>query len=184
MTRPSEVNRLYFNWLCLKTVKRGEPIRFEEFISDLHKMEFYSIFPNDDNRAGDGVRLRDLFADETNTDDVDAGFLSGPCSIFEMLIALADRMDFQLYDSDEGKERCERWFWLLIDNLGLHKYEWDDSKIIQKKNLNKSIIRKFLERTYTRYGKGGLFPLKYPKNDQRSVEIWYQMMNYISENYT
>jgi hypothetical protein len=37
-------------------------------------------------------------------------------------------------------------------------------------------------RLYTTSGYGGLFPLEEPKEDQRKVEIWYQMMAYLGEN--
>ena len=40
-----------------------------------------------------------------------------------------------------------------------------------------------LAREYSDNGHGGLFPLKNPKKDQRKVEIWYQMTEYINENY-
>jgi hypothetical protein len=32
-------------------------------------------------------------------------------------------------------------------------------------------------------GLGGMFPLEDPREDQRAIEIWYQMMAYINENY-
>ena len=32
-------------------------------------------------------------------------------------------------------------------------------------------------------GFGGLFPLKHAKKDQRKVEIWYQLQNWLMENY-
>jgi len=38
-------------------------------------------------------------------------------------------------------------------------------------------------RRYSKTGKGGLFPLKHPKKDQTEVEIWYQMQQYVMENF-
>ena len=32
-------------------------------------------------------------------------------------------------------------------------------------------------------GTGGLFPLKRPRVNQRRVEVWYQMSEYLMENY-
>ena len=45
------------------------------------------------------------------------------------------------------------------------------------------ILNKIIDRGYSRRGVGGLFPLKYSKNDQRKVELWYQMHSYLIENY-
>ena len=44
-------------------------------------------------------------------------------------------------------------------------------------------VDKLLGRDYFRDGFGGLFPLKHAKKDQRKVEIWYQLQNWLMENY-
>ena len=44
------------------------------------------------------------------------------------------------------------------------------------------ILNKFIDRTYRASGYGGLFPLRHSKEDQRKVEIWYQMAAYLIEN--
>ena len=38
------------------------------------------------------------------------------------------------------------------------------------------------ERSYAFDGYGGLFPLRKPHQDQRNIEIWYQMQAYLMEN--
>ncbi len=179
----SEIKKEYFNWLCKKIERRrGEITELKEFIYQLFDIEFYSLIPNDDNRAIDGIQLRDRFIEAEKEGNYSEGLSFGPCTILEMLISLADRMDFMLYNPDLGKERCEKWFWMFIDNLKLYKYDNDDPEVSKKRKLNNIIIRKFLERDYDESGKGGIFPLKHPTKDQRYVEIWYQMMSYISEN--
>jgi hypothetical protein len=100
-----------------------------------------------------------------------------------MLIALADRMDFVLSTPSIRASRREKWFWLFIDNLNLDKYDYDFPDVFEKKNANNAKIMKLLERHYDDNGKGGIFPLRHPMADQRRIEIWYQMMAYISENY-
>ena len=139
--------------------------------------------PNDDNRVEEGIELRYKFADEKNVQLLEDD-LSGSCTLLEMLIALADRMDFILFDPSKGNRRW-LWFWLFIDNLKLQKYANDDEKgvISRKKRFNRIVINKFLKREYLPNGKGGLFPLDNPSSDQREVEIWYQLMEYINENY-
>lgn len=90
----------YFNWLCDK-VSGGENYYF--LLKRLFKREFYSIVPNDDNRALDGLELRHQYNDETNnldwaTNIVDGKIsdanIDGPCTILEMMIALARRCEW------------------------------------------------------------------------------------------
>lgn len=172
----------YLNWLIRK-VEDGASFGLEEFISDIHTIEFYCIIPNDDNRVMDGMALRNRYMDDIEVDSMDLEEnLSGPCSMLEMLIALADRMDFILYDDAKGS-RSTAWFWLFINNLRLQKYVPTEYDAQRKQKLNKMILKKFVARDYQPDGRGSIFPLRNPSEDQRKVEIWYQMMNYISENY-
>lgn len=176
--RPRRNRSSYFEWLSQLIGNRGQSRDCYDFISDLHSYDFYSLIPNDENRALDGIGLRERFIDETGIEAP-----NGSCTLLEMLIALAERLDFVLYSPDSGEDRRERWFWLLINNLGLQKYNCDDPNRTRKERINRGIIQKFLERQYSDTGRGGLFPLNDPIKDQREVEIWYQMMYYVEENY-
>lgn len=165
MERRSNNERVYFDWLASK-IDRGND---RSLIRKLYRSDFYPLVPNDDNRAIDGIKLRERFEDEENLDI--GRLLKQGCTVLEMLIALAERMDDILYEGRYGSQ-IKKWFWELIDNLALE----DDSDI-------DLIIRKLVERKYLRNGKGGLFPLKNPRGDQRNVELWYQMAQYIEENF-
>ncbi len=160
----SRISQGYFNWLL--GVVDGK--RNRDLLLYLHRLDFYSIFPRDDNRAADGERLRSEFE---FTENADAEELMGqPCSMLEMLIALSMRLSDLMYVLDEEVD-IPKWFWLLIDNLGLtNNYQRNDV-----------LVRRFLERRYSPNGKGGLFPLQNPKYDQTQIEIWYQMQEYVQE---
>ena len=67
----------------------------------------------------------------------------------------------------------------MICNLGLDKF--DDKHY--NSDYVYEILGKFVRREYDFNGRGGLFPLKNVQNDQRKVEIYYQMLAYLSENY-
>lgn len=136
-------------------------------INELFERDFVPILGRDDNRAADGLYLREEFG--ASTDDK-------PCSILEMLIALAGR-----FDGNSGFDPEEVWenFWNMMSNIGLDQY--DD--INYSRNEVWSILYIFENRTYNFNGKGGLFPLKRPANDQRKVEIWDQMQEWLIENY-
>jgi hypothetical protein len=43
------------------------------------------------------------------------------------------------------------------------------------------ILDSVIWRTYSPDGRGGFFPLNQPQEDQRKIEIWYQMNKYVIE---
>jgi hypothetical protein len=90
-------------------------------------------------------------------------------------------MEFTLSQND-GKDRTGKWFWLFVKNLKLRVYKPNDPNIVRMQKTNNDIIQKFIYREYDKNGNGGIFPLEYSKRDQRTVELWYQMMSYIDEN--
>jgi len=140
----------------------------DDMLRYLFRRDFYSLIPNDDNRVEDGISLRDGF-------EMDSGSIlnfDAECTVLEALIGIASRMGYMLYDPkiDDDKQLVP-WFWTLIKNLELAP---------RSQNIPE-IIDIFLERKYDYNGDGGLFPLRFPKKDQRKVEIWYQMMAWIDE---
>ena len=91
-----KIRQTYLDWLYNKIEERTS-YNFKDFISEIDSVEFHCLIPNDDNRAEDGLQLRNQFADEQDYDLADDD-LTGPCTVLEMLIALAIRMDFILFD--------------------------------------------------------------------------------------
>lgn len=173
----NEVRDEYFEWLTfLVDLNRDSML----LAKALHEIEFYSIIANDDNRAEDGKMLRNIFKDETLFDDYSS--LDGPCSVLEMLVGLSIRMESILEDPEE-EDRTPAWFWLMLTNLGLNHLTDDNYKRLNGDLKVRKVIEDLLGRDYSRSGKGGLFPLKDAKKDQRKVEIWYQLSSYLIENY-
>jgi hypothetical protein len=138
----------------------------------MHKTEFIWIVPNDDNRVEDGIELRLEFLYTRKIVDADPLWMGQGCSFLEMMIALSKRLSF----IDDGSEKG--WFWHLMENLGLDKRN-DASKMpLGEVSV---ILDRVIWRTYNRNGEGGLFPLNRPSKDQRRVELWYQMAEYLDE---
>ena len=173
MTR--KANDVYFGILC-KLVGMTEPVeecQYFELLYQLYRTEFYSIVPNDDNRALDGIKLRDKYG----FPKVNVG-----CNLFEMLVALAIRCDEDILYNPEKGDRSKDWFWMMMTNVGLNKFRdrsfgegWEYEDVEQ-------ICLKLMNRDYTYDGKGGLFPLKDARKDQRDTEIWYQLNAYSLEH--
>jgi len=159
----------YFDFLCHVVDKEN---RHGILLQTLYRIDYYSLIPNDDNRGVDGQLLRESFVEEGRQT---LSFCpTGPCKVLEMLIGLSIRLEFETSQSRWEKTIGE-WFWILIDNLGLNGCR-NKHEIMDKVGI-------MLERRYNEDGDGGLFPLKDPKKDQRRVEIWYQMSQYMLENY-
>lgn len=188
---------LYFNWLCTMVhIDDYAGMSWYVLAKILHSIEFYWTIPNDDNRASDGIHLRDIWLGmmEAEANDlgiglsVTPGALTGGCSVFEMMVALAIRIESDVMQSDELGNRTSAWFWDMIYNL-LHGYQLvefaDDTINSQHGDILTHVVMRMLDRDYEYSGQsGGLFPLKQsPDVDQRGVELWYQAQYWISENY-
>ena len=164
----------YFEWLM--NLVRGED--YSKLLTFLYHTEFTYIIANDGNRAADGVYLRYRFESEEGCKLPDY-ILKEPCSVLEMIIALALRCEESIMSDDEIGDRFELWFWGMIKNLGL--YSFDDSSF-NKTRVHK-IIQRFLNREYEPNGKGGLFHIKNCAYDLRNVEIWYQLCWYLDNEF-
>lgn len=160
----------YFFWLCdMIDCKSHE--QYKETLLQLDNVAFYSLIPNDDNRGLDGVQLRVVYEDESGI-FLSEDYLHDPCTLLEMLIALAERMAYIIFDPAKNDEPNNvSCFWQLVKNLKLKPQAMN----------NYVLIETFLERNYAPSGDGGLFPLLSTREDQRDIEIWYQMMAYIEE---
>lgn len=170
MTR-AKIEREYFEWLY-DLVSKGRYARensYHKLLAYLHSVEFtYTIF-KDSNRAEDGVGLRYRFAYYHESPATVESMLVGPCSILEMMVALAIRIEETMDDPSIG-DRTGQWFWKMIVNLGLgsmYDRRFDEEYVEQ-------IIDIFLNRDYDPDGKGGLFRVRNCKYDMRNEEIWNQ----------
>lgn len=171
------LDELYFEWLYSQvcSVKRKNPARtYWKLFKILFTKEFVWFVPNDDNRVEDGKELRWDFlrSKKMEPDDIDKDWLQMGCSMLELFVGLSRRLAF------ETSADPEEWFWELLDNLDLRKY--NDSVHIPRNEVEDTLDR-VIWRTYRRNGHGGLFPLQRTKYDQRDVELWYQLNAYLLE---
>lgn len=172
----NELNNLYFNWMYYLVFNDR---RYWKLMCHLHSINFRYLISMDSNRAEDGTDLRYRFGHENYHDEaMIAAFLDDrPCSVLEMMIALAIRFEEHIMDDPEIGNRVSEWFKTMLYNLGLK--HMDDEHYDRRKV--EDIIERFLNREYKKNGKGGLFTANSDR-DMRSVEIWYQMNLYLDEN--
>lgn len=147
---------------------------FWSILKLLYDVEFTWDVPNDDNRVEDGRQLRCEFLEVEDIPGGDGWAADPGCSFLEMLIALSRRL------AEEADGEPADWFWHLMDNIDLRDCN-DASRFSEE--LVHNLVRQVIDRTYDSDGVGGLFPLRDALKDQRYVEIWYQMNEYILEQF-
>lgn len=168
------LDEVYLEWLYRQVapIRIKNPARtYWSLLTHLYHKDFTWFVPNDDNRLMDGLDIRYEFAN--NYGDATREWLERPCSMFEMLLALARRLSFA------GGGETRDWFWHMLANIGLRGYVDampGDPEIIE------FILQRVNDRDYNYDGSnGGLFPLRDAHTDQRGVEIWNQMNSYLIE---
>jgi len=167
----SHLEESYFLWLYNQSGfidSRSSDRTHWQLAKFLHQKEFVWLIPNDDNRVEDGRELRFEFAQGKSLPEA---WLYLGCSMFEMLIALARRLAF------EAGRMPEYWFEFLLNNLDLYKY--DDRHFRGAEHIIDRRLEAVIFRTYKRNGEGSLFPPVENGEDQRQVEIWYQMSTFL-----
>ena len=157
----------YFNALY-STVVVNKAYSYRKVLKLLHEREFeYEIYM-DKNRYADGESYRDRLG----YSDVKDG-----CSVLEMMVALAVRIEEDIMDDPRYGNRIPQWFWHMMKNLGLSQFndeEYDEEAC-------NDIIDTFLDREYDYDGKGGLFRCRKAKADLRDYQIWIQASWYLDE---
>lgn len=173
MMTEHDIRREYFEWLyemvCVGRYSKENSYR--KLLGHLHKIEFTYTIPKDENRAEDGVELRYRFAYFHKCPAAAETILTGPCSVLEMMIALAIRCEDIMDDPGLG-DRTGQWFWRMVVNLGLggmYDSRYDEESVDE-------IIDIFIKRKYEKDGRGGLFRVKDCKIDIRKFEIWVQTL--------
>ena len=174
-----ELIDLYFDWMYQFVVDdRYYKKSYRRLFSRLYGTDFRYTIPMDGNRAEDGVDLRYRFGRDNGFEDYEiASCLDDrPCSVLEMMLALAIRCEEHFMCNPDEGDRTSQWFWDMLVSLGLN--HMDDSRFDSYQV--DVIIDRFLDRQYKRNGEGGLFTVNNGR-DIRSIEIWYQMNYYLSE---
>lgn len=175
----NDLNARYFEWMYHLVVdnRYSKRLSYRRLLTNLHRVPFTYTIAMDGNRAADGIDLRYRFGRENDVSDVEiATYLDNrPCSVLEMMLALAIRCEEHIMEDSDFGDRTGQWFWNMIISLGLGSMT-DEHFDIQ---YFKDVIDRFLNRKYMRDGRGGLFTVEHTRKDMRNIEIWYQMCMYL-----
>lgn len=172
----------YFEYLLSIIGENGRSNYFM-LLDILYRTDFRWSIPNDDNRMSDGIELRYNYqaSEDLGMDQIGELMLI-PCSVIEVVIGLAIRMDDIMRDPE--RSHVDRWFWELIGNLGLLDFTDDayEKGVWSLEDVLK-ILDIFMDRTYDELGRGGLFPRKVCYKNQKVTELSSQMNGYLMEFY-
>lgn len=165
----------YFEWIvrlvCGDNMRKRR--RYSKLLAYLHERPFLYSLEMDENRARDGIDLRYRYASEMGTYDVSRS--DQPCSVLEMMAALAIRCEEHIMSNPDIGDRTGEWFFAMIENLGLID-ETNDQFNIRHVEM---VIDRLIRREYEPDGRGGLFTVPNSRYDMRDTEIWYQAMWYL-----
>lgn len=178
----AEIQEQYYGWLYKNVFGEWEPrnLSFHRLLAFLHGREYVPACEMDGCRATDGVNLRYRYATENNVPyaKVDAAFQGIPCSMLEMMVALAIRIEDHIMEDSSAGNRVGQWFWNMVVSLGL--VGMDDTRF--EEGRAEYIVNRFMRREYQPNGSGGLFTLANPTVDMRKIDIWYQLMACLNED--
>lgn len=174
-----ELDERYLSWLygqVARSRSRARTRTHKLLCEQLYETIFVALVAHDENRIADARDLRYEFLAEAEDLEGDLDWMKSPCTMLELLIILSRHLAFEMDDNPVA------WFWHLISELGLEEFndrEYDD----QAREAISNALDRVIWRTYEPNGKGGLFPLRNPAEDQRDVELWYQLNAYLLEQF-
>lgn len=185
--------KTYLGWLQEKSGYAGT------LSSILYELDFESTIPQDKIQMDKAKEMRKAYAEEVGSKIDSCGpegseasdkkhidrlwkSIHNPCSLLEMMVYLARSLNSILNEDEEDK--TPEFFHILLENSGLNAMDDEDYDLHPERTrrfwLNR--IEILQKRLYSEDGKGGFFPLKYPREDQRKVSIWYQLNAWLEEN--
>lgn len=180
----NSANTCYFDWLTNIVMPGGQTRdhkSYHRLIAMLFDSKFYPLMNTDDARVDDVYAMRSQYTDIVHMDPASAdgfvrqGFPS--CSMLELMVALARRMENHIMADSEYGDRTSQWFWEMVSSLGLSSM--DDSNFDDR--LSGVVISQFVNREFAKNGCGSLFTIHNPDIDMRDLDLWYQMHAYINE---
>lgn len=171
----------YINWLynavCDSSYTRN--LSYYKLFDFLYSTDFYWSIAKDENRAIDGIHLRYDFADMYGLSEQEVYNIFGdkPCSVLEMMVALANRCEEAIACDEDYGNRRSQWFWTMLVNIGLSSYSdrrFDLSEVERATSI-------FLNREYNDNEVGCPFHIENPRAPLNQTELWMQLNWYLAE---
>lgn len=177
---PAEsLDERYLSWLYRQVAnvktRRGARTHWSLF-KQMQDTIFVAIVSHDENRCADAKDLRYEFLAETEDEPGDPEWTGSPCTMLELFVVLSRALSFETDDP------VNLWFWHLMEELDLEQFN-DRKYDKHAQEVISDTMDRVIWRNYEPNGHGGLFPLREPPEDQRKVELWYQLNAYLIEQF-
>lgn len=165
----------YFCWLVGLIGDGYIEENYRKLLWKLYVTDFYYELDYDKNRAADGLFLRRTYSQKSGNAVQDR-----PCSMLEMVIALARKAEDDIMHDPNFGDRTGHWFWIMLQNLGL---DMEDDFNFNEERID-HILDVFMHHRYGPNGQhGGIFPVRKCCRDLRKTDLWWQLNAYFEENY-
>lgn len=195
-----ELREMYFDYIyTLSGLNRQDAkpnLSKRKFAEKLHSIPFKKYDAGDDSRAADGsalryqfsMTMRDAYFSELDFEEFKAAMCDAcdfPCSTFEMMVGLADKMENIMADPDYP-DRHVQWVSKMLTSLGLTGYRQEviDATPDWEKTVE-DVIEKAYNREYKPDGDGGFFHIvgltQEEVPDMRELPLWEQAMAYLNK---
>lgn len=178
MVISDNLSKRYFEYLIYENIV-AKP-SWVPILEILFSRDYYSMLIMDNSREGDGKLLRDNFMAMINGNDAiefnSSPWVDIPCSMLEMMIALANRITLEFYAVDDDIYPMSTIiFASMLDSLGINMD-------LQTQDEVEDIITRFIRRDFSPDGRGSLFDLrgKTVDIDWRDLPIWNQAMAWVT----
>jgi len=174
-----DIKKGYFDYLVEKVCdKKHKRVDYIPLLDLLHSIPFTVVIEMDENRVNDGAFLRERYLQSEDLYAYLYEFDDEKVSCLEVLIGIADRLEYEVGNIMEGDHTSDR-FWLLLRNLDIEKYTSDNYKPL----VVKEKVRNWMMLKYKKNGVGSIFPVKHSQKNMKSLQICDQMSIYIEENW-
>lgn len=177
----------YFKYLY-SIVNKGEykTVPYIHLFQYMYDTPFSYTIWKDESRAEDAMDMRNRFIEKYHISEEDAKIVGNPAgyintvSVLEVLIAMCVRVETRIMRNEDLGDRTSEFFWNIMSSLGIAHLndELFDSSVVE------AAMDRFINRTYEPNGVNGPFYIENPRDDLRKVDLWYQFMWYLAENYT
>lgn len=172
-------HKMYLNWLKERIIDEDHT-NYGKLLDRLYEWSYEAFLPMDENREADGIDLRYRYGYECNIPNPEiASYIDVmPCTMLEMMVALALRCEREIMSSQEHGDRSALLFWEMISNMGLitmHDLNYDVRYV-------DDVVDRFLSGDIEPDGTGGLFIINNMRGTNlSSVELWAQANWYLEE---
>lgn len=172
----NDISKRYFEWLAKKAMTDSHE-RHSKLLELLHSIQFTYLFDRDSSRAKDGIALRYEFVQSYYHHGTDIPLGDAPCTVLEMMLGLAWRIDEHIMRDPEFGDRTSLWFSEMLDSLELSGMTDD----IFDEVYARRVITRLLKRQFRADGRGSLFTIPNTVKDMREVEIWDAAMMHLRD---